>query len=490
MPSIFEVDQKGLAKLLQRRGIEFILYELFQNAVDAEGVKEVRINLEKLPGRPAATIVVLDDSPGGFKRITDAYVLFAESSKKSDPTLRGRFNLGEKLVIAMCSECELWTATGHFKFNKEGRHRLRGCRGCGTEFTGEFACTHEQFDVIVRAAGRLLIPDNVVVWFNGDRLQPRARAASFTATLSTEIADEEGVLRRTARECRVDLYEPREGEVASIYEMGIPVVETNDKYHVDVQQKVPLSFDRDNVTPAYLRTLRTFTLNAVFDKIDTADANATWARDAACDKRASVEAIKTVADKRFGEKRVSYDPSDPEANKRAVAAGYVVVHGSMGSKEEWENLRNANAILPAGQVTPSDRPYGDGPMEEVIPENEWTGDMRRTAAYAKMLARELMGLGVLGIGIGIKMTRAGTNFMACYGNRQLTFNLNGGCTEKFFANVGSLQMDSLLIHEFGHQYSMDHLSEEYYDALTDLGAKLKRLALDKPELFNDFKPFD
>ena len=35
-------------------------------------------------------------------------------------------------------------------------------------------------------------------------------------------------------------------------------------------------------------------------------------------------------------------------------------------------------------------------------------------------------------------------------------------------------------HEFGHQYSGDHLSEAYHEGLCLLGAKLKKLALEKP----------
>ena len=47
-------------------------------------------------------------------------------------------------------------------------------------------------------------------------------------------------------------------------------------------------------------------------------------------------------------------------------------------------------------------------------------------------------------------------------------------------------VDWLLIHEFGHQYSSDHLSGEYHDALCRLGARLKRLALEKPETLRQF----
>lgn len=44
----FNVDKHGLAKLLERRGKEFILFELIQNALD-EDVTEVRASLERIP---------------------------------------------------------------------------------------------------------------------------------------------------------------------------------------------------------------------------------------------------------------------------------------------------------------------------------------------------------------------------------------------------------------------------------------------------------
>jgi hypothetical protein len=47
-------------------------------------------------------------------------------------------------------------------------------------------------------------------------------------------------------------------------------------------------------------------------------------------------------------------------------------------------------------------------------------------------------------------------------------------------------VDWLLIHEFDHQYSSDHLSGEYHDALCRLGARLKKFALEKPETLRQF----
>jgi hypothetical protein len=43
------------------------------------------------------------------------------------------------------------------------------------------------------------------------------------------------------------------------------------------------------------------------------------------------------------------------------------------------------------------------------------------------------------------------------------------------------EVDRLLLHEFGHQYSGARLSADYHQALCGLGARRKRLALEKPK---------
>src|SRR4051794_12093065 len=91
------VDVQGLAKLVERRGKSFAILELVQNAWD-EAAKVVTVEL-RYEGYNKAHLSVMDDSPDGFHDLSHAYTLFAESKKKADPEKRGRFNLGEKLVI-------------------------------------------------------------------------------------------------------------------------------------------------------------------------------------------------------------------------------------------------------------------------------------------------------------------------------------------------------------------------------------------------------
>ena len=84
--------------------------------------------------------------------------------------------------------------------------------------------------------------------------------------------------------------------------------------------------------------------------------------------------------------------------------------------------------------------------------------------------------------VTVRFVRTTNNFLACYGSRRLDFNVQK-LGHKWFEGGINEEVDKLLIHEFGHQYSGDHLSEEYHEALCGLGAKLKRLALAKPEAF-------
>ncbi len=73
--------------------------------------------------------------------------------------------------------------------------------------------------------------ENVVVTFNGKRLLPRKPLRTCEASLET---DEEGVMRPRVRKTTVSLFEAMPDEAPSLYEMGLPVVETGDKWHVNV----------------------------------------------------------------------------------------------------------------------------------------------------------------------------------------------------------------------------------------------------------------
>jgi len=114
-----EVDKIGLRKLAYRRGAGWVFTELLQNALD-ENVNHVRIDVGTTPGLSLVKLRVEDDSPHGFRKLSDAFTFFAESCKKNVPDKRGRFNLGEKLVLAICESAVISTTTGTIEFAADG----------------------------------------------------------------------------------------------------------------------------------------------------------------------------------------------------------------------------------------------------------------------------------------------------------------------------------------------------------------------------------
>lgn len=305
-----EVDLDGLRKKLRRRGIRFALYEPIQNALD-EDVTRVDVTLPR-PEHGYTTLTVADDSPTGFRDLADAYTMFKESYKQTDATKRGLFNLGEKLVLALCEEATIETTTGTVRFDADGRHVGRKKTEKGSVFSGSIRLTIAEWEELCIAV-MLLIP-TAPLFFNGQEIPAREPVHEFETTLPTVLANEEGELRRSQRRTIVRLYEPLGEEPAMLYEMGIPVVETGDRWHLDVQQKVPLNMERDDVTPAYKRDLRVTVLNEMSQKLVAEDAAEPWVQDALADERVESDAVRQVVDLQFGKDHVTRDPTDLEAN--------------------------------------------------------------------------------------------------------------------------------------------------------------------------------
>ena len=481
----FDVDRSGLSKQAEEVCRGRLIGELIQNALDEAGVTRIDVTLTLVPGRPMADLSVEDDSPEGFRDLAHAYTLFAASYKRTDPLKRGQFNLGEKMVLAVCESASISTTKGTVIFDsEEGRiEKPRQKRERGSVFQGRIKMTRAEYPVACDYMRSLLLPKDVLVTFNGDILPPRKSLHKFEASLETLVADEDGVMRSRVRKTILKVYEPLPGEVPCLYEMGIPVVEIGDKWHINVGQKVPLNRDRNNVKPAYLRTVRTLVLNEMHDRLTQDDANQDWVRQASSNPACSEAAITRVLDLRFGEKRAAYDPSDPEANKAWVSQGGTLVHGSMMNGQEWKNAKEAGAIVPAGTLCPTAKPYSDdpnAPSVEIVPKEQWTDGMKNIASYACFLGKELMDLA-----IQVKIVNTANRFLACYGKGELQFNRHH-LGHRWFEQGVTEDVDRLLIHEFGHQCSGDHLSAEYHEALCRLGARLKRLALEKPEALRQF----
>lgn len=480
----FEVDKKGLAALVQRRGKSWIVCELIQNAWDTMA-GEVVVNLEPSK-RGYCTLEVIDDDPEGFADLSHAFTLFADSAKKSDPELRGRFNLGEKLVLALCREAEIHTTKGLVRFAKTGRHVLRNKppRQRGSAFWAEVQMTAAERKQALADMRDLIPPAGVRTIINGAELEPRTPYKTIEAVLPTEVLGPEGVLRATTRKCEVEFHRVQ-GEVATLYEMGIPVVALggDEPFHINVQQKVPLTMERDNVRPAFLRKVRALVLEHAFQAIEGDTAAAPWVTEAL--PRVPAEAVRHVVQERFGERAVIADPSDREGENIAKAEGYTVVHGGALPKDAWEAVRKAEALKPAGQVTPSPKPFSaDGKALVFIPSEQWTSGM---FAFAELVNRVIDATDHPRW-VQVEFTADAT--WSCAGayvckrtkpDEDGLFVVNIGRLGKDFIDAQQRREDRirLVIHELAHEYG-HHLESGYHRALERIGACLVEVALGNP----------
>tara|TARA_R100000655_G_scaffold3892_5_gene12981 strand:- start:218 stop:1681 length:1464 start_codon:yes stop_codon:yes gene_type:complete len=479
----FDVSKEGLSKILDGQHAKLVL-ELVQNALDTEATS-VHVTMEPVPNSPSVKITVEDDDPDGFNDLSHSYTLFAESEKKADPTKRGRFNLGEKLVLALCKDAKIVSTKGTICFNEDGqRVKSKECTEAGSKFTGTIRMKRDEMEIVNQELMNII--SDIPVFVNGVQTNSRTPLSSSSHRLPTLVSDFEGVLKKTVRRADVTIYEVPRGGKARIYEMGIPVVETGDKYDIDIGQKIPMNMNRDNVPPSFLRKIRVIVLNEMFREITHEDANATWAQEASSSREVDKEAFNAFLDQRFGRNRVAYDPSDKEANSRAVNAGATVIAGRSLSKEQWENSRRFSSTKPSGQSqfsTPS--PYSDdpnAPQVRLLDESEWDSGMKHAAGLARELSMQAHGFSC-----NVRITYGARNHLACYAKSEihdspdsigtLDFNLNT-LGRKWFDQPDSKMLD-LIIHELAHENADNHLSDEFHKECTRIGGEAFEMGVNR-----------
>ena len=191
-------------------------------------------------------------------------------------------------------------------------------------------------------------------------LQPRIPEQTFPAILKTEAANEAGELKSQKRQTEVSIYTPKGSEVGWVRDGHS---DRGDRRQVGLRrrEKIPVTMDREALTkPGFIPSLRLAVFNAAYARLDAEDCNQPWVHAAVESKKSNPAAVQHYMEKRFSTARVSYDPSDREANKLAVSKGFEIVHGNMLSRQAWERVKEVEAILPAGKVTPSPKPFTPG----------------------------------------------------------------------------------------------------------------------------------
>lgn len=298
-------------------------------------------------------------------------------------------------------------------------------------------------------------------------------------SLPTELADDAGILRSRKRETTVNLYAVQPAEKAMLYEMGIPVVpiDENLKWHVDIQQKVPLNIERDNVTPSYLKTLYTAVLTEKVAEVSEEDASAAWVTTAMENEKTDKTLVKKVFEIRFGKSAVLYDHTDAGSNKEAVAAGKTVVPRGALTKDMRKNVLAAGVKKASEEHSTKFRG-----SDKVIPEDQMTKEQKQFRSFIQTVAPLVLPehplKGTKFVNDDDSDMKGCTNWLDPAG---FTFTVNVA-----YQNVSDWADNyALFIHELAHFYVQrnDHLFEGFWRAMERMGGRLASVSLAHPELF-------
>jgi hypothetical protein len=468
----FTVDTEGLRQLYSGKSKTIIVRELVQNPWD-EDIKNCYLTIS--PSKYGKiTIQVEDDSPIGFRNLEDAYKMFGFSYKRDNPNKRGRMDVGEKISVAMSISGEIFTTGGKVIFDKKGRTITTEKRDIGTLVTVVIEGDNEVRNELIDYAYNLIPPSNIKFWVNNELMPSRIPFKTITIPLTTEYL-KNGKFVKSIKSTMVDIYKP-DGTIASkkanyIHEMGLPIQEIDCEYGINVNQRVPMSIDRDSVSEAYLQDVYAEVLNATHELLTEQNVSSGWVRTASRDDRITKDALSSVRIKRFGDKSCVFDPLNPVANDDAISNQYNVIRGSEMSAMEWDNMRKFNLIPSTTEL------FGKTLVdaERVNP----TPDMQKVAKLAQYIAQNALGLMITTSFIHLP----GNAPCATYGNGHITFN-TAKLSKAWFAGINDItnlpgieSILQLIYHEICHSAGM-HTEQSYHESLCKVGAYMTTHPID------------
>ena len=340
----FAVDMAGLAEIEGGRDPHRLAFEPVTNVFDEfRGYGDpgrrrptfCRVEVRSMEHSRDTMLDVRDDG-AGFDRAEDVWTLFAHTPKRTETGVAGRFNTGEKQMLAVARNASIETVVDGrlvtVRFERKGRevikHRTPNPRP-GTSVLARMPWSKAEAGQVRLALAMVIPPDGLKYTVDGATIVPPPVTVAVRVTLPT-VTLIDGVLRPTERKAIVEVRPETMGE-AWLFELGIPVcsiADTEFPYSLNVMQKVPLGMSRDSVTPAYLnRLIGSVVEAAALDGtmlLDESAADATHLKRS-LDWVRRPEALAPVAEAVFPEAlRTS---SDAASNARAAIDGRTVISG-------------------------------------------------------------------------------------------------------------------------------------------------------------------
>ena len=308
-----QISTEGFSSFNKSRPQGHLVKELVQNSFDAIGEGGGTVDLG-YHHDGSAFHVSCCDSGAGIEDLAAMRVVYL-TFKVDSHLKRGRFGRGFKEILSVAKSATVSSGGGQIQFVTEnGRQVTRvvskpdAQRGTAVEMMFDWPPeTIGEFDSYF---SRFLVPDGVTFRLNGRTLPPRPVRFLIAAQLPTEIYHaERHSWQKPRRKTTIELVETRDGETPHIYEMGIPVAETEwtVPFHANIQQRVPMNPNRDALASGYARRIHTACLPTIVALLDAQELTADWIGAAGVEAEPEVQ--KAIVEQAFGPNAVRSVPA-------------------------------------------------------------------------------------------------------------------------------------------------------------------------------------
>lgn len=355
---MFEIDFAGFVELEGGKPPHRLALEPITNVFDEfRGYVEGR----KRPSYCAVTLVhqnnprgvmltVADDGPG-FLEERDVWTLFGSTPKRGAVGVAGRFNLGDKQLIAVARWARVRTnaVTVEFSNGKREVTKHRSEQVPGTIVEALMAWSLKDLEEVREQLLGVLPPAGLSYTVDGkgvERLPPKCTVQVKLPTV--KLCNQ--VLTRTDLPTSVVVLRTR---TPTLFELGMPVCDLGEvgfPWSLDVQQKVPVPPSRDTVSPAYMfRAIGSVLEQSSMDGITllTEEEHGAPFIKGALDWVRNTDALRATVESVYGKEAVR-PSNDSVANAKAAAAGATFVSGRSLSAETRRRM-DEGGILPTAK---------------------------------------------------------------------------------------------------------------------------------------------
>lgn len=462
----FEISNQGWKRMNAGRSLGHLVREAISNVFDAEGATKCNVTINE------GSVIVEDDAPGGIRDTSLITTVFM-TDKEDSFIKRGRKGRGLKELISAGQKATVDTAGSRVIFNEDGtRTTVATNRESGTQVTViNYEWTGHMVEEAIEYISRFFPPLNVKLIVNGHVATQTKIRETIQARLETTTVDGGKQVDRY-RDTTIVIRNLRKGEVEGwVYEMGIPVQAVKTKFHIDVQQRIPMNDNRDVVNSNYLPYL----YGAILDGMRLGDDKPGISKAALKDRwvidgiNYASSATKRAYANIFVPKGSVIKSDDKNANDRCKQQGMDLVDVSnlpwsvrdvlesytSNAKEKAEDIERATPVRTLDSLREE--------YKTTVDTLEWickklTGDTYTVTFMSK--------------------PKSYTGFMtqADHSKTSNTIRFNVECKALDFKRPLSPEMLSTVVHELAHRVSSEH-DEDFMEGLEQYCGKMALLML-------------